>query len=572
MKDFDIKKKKSIQLFKGDKAQDDDSFKEESIQLYFNLMNGKLNYCYSLQLENHENVDNNIKSPESFQITSVGQKINLLVYKSNYSFGKEQKINLILTINDLKESKKYPINITIGEIIGNINSTKIFYIKGVENKEEEILEIKAEKMRKDIHNLTIHFNLKIVSKKHMEEITNEIIEKNLISEKNKLYFAIEQDNKRLYESESFTDDGKFNIVQIPLNIIKENFSILFFNWKNKQICCINKSIKELTDINNSGQIIFTKQITLTEKLVIYNYSSIRDQITFFDYINKGIRIGLDIGIDFTGSNGPPDETDSLHYWGENKQLNPYERAIKSCGTILANYDYDQLFPVYGFGAIIKGQSKPNMCFNINFQDDPNIKYVENIIKNYHNCFDKIYLSGPTHFAPIINKIIEEIKRLDDVYEYHVLMILTDGMIEDMEETIDALVEGSFYPLSVIIVGFGNKDDDFETMKKLDGDEIPIISRKGIKRQRDLVQFVPFSKFEGDETKLSQEVLDEIPRQIVEFYTLNFIYPDSINNNKKSIKEMGNKFNNISQEFINPLFNPKSSLGLFSINQLKDSIA
>jgi hypothetical protein len=572
MKDFDIKKKKSIQLFKGDKAQDDDTFKEESIQLYFDLMNGKLNYCYSLQLENHENVDNNIKSPESFQITSVGQNINLLIYKSNYSFGKEQKINLILTINDLKESKKYPINITIGEIIGNVNSTKIFYIKGVENKEEEILEIKAEKMRKDIHNLTIHFNLKIVSNKQMDEITNEIIEKNLIAEKNKLYFAIEQDNKRLYESESFTDDGKFNIVQIPLNIIKEKFSILFFNWKNKQICCINKSIKELTDINNSGQIIFTKQITLTEKLVIYNYSSIRDQITFFDYINKGIRIGLDIGIDFTGSNGPPDEPDSLHYWGENNQLNPYERAIMSCGKILANYDYDQLFPVYGFGAIIKGQRKASMCFNINFQDDPNIKYVENIIKNYHNCFDKIYLSGPTHFAPIINKIIEEIKRIDDVYEYHVLMILTDGMIEDMEETIDALVEGSFYPLSVIIVGIGNKDDDFEKMKKLDGDEIPIISRKGIKRQRDLVQFVPFSKFEGDETKLSQEVLDEIPRQIIEFYTLNFIYPDSINNNKKSIKEMGNKFKNISQELINPLFNPKSSLGIFSKNQPKESIA
>ena len=222
--------------------------------------------------------------------------------------------------------------------MGSVNSTKIFYIKGVENKEEEILEIKAEKMRKDIKNLTIHFNLKIVSNKQMDEITNEIIEKNLMAEKNKLYFAIEQDNKRLYESESFTDDGKFNIVQIPLNIIKENFSILFFNWKNKQICCINKNIKELTDTNNSGQIIFTKQITLTAKLVIYNYSSIRDQITFFDYINKGIRIGLDIGIDFTGSNGRPDDTDSLHYWGENKQLNPYERAITSCGTILANYD------------------------------------------------------------------------------------------------------------------------------------------------------------------------------------------------------------------------------------------
>ncbi len=482
MKDFDIKKKKSIQFFKGEKAQNDDIYKEESIQLYFDLINGKLNYFYSLLLENHENVDNNIKSPKSFQILKQDQVINLLIYDCYYCFGKEQKISLTLIIDDLKESKKYPINITIGEIIGSVNSSKMFYIKGIQNKEDEILEIKVKKMKKQIYHLTIHFNLKIVSDKGMEEITNEIIEKNLIEEKNKLYFAIEQDNKRLYESESFTDDGKFNIVQIPLNIIKENFSLLFFNWKNQQMCSVNKNIKELTDKKNMGQIIFTKQINLNEKLVIYNYSSIRDKITFFDYINKGVRIGLDIGIDFTGSNLRPDQPDSLHYWGENKQLNPYERAILSCGKIMANYDYDQLFPVYGFGAIIKGKAKASMCFNINFKNDPNIKYVENIIKEYHNCLNKIYFSGPTHFAPIINKIIEEIKRIDDIYDYHVLMILTDGEIDDLEETIDALVEGSFYPLSVIIIGIGN-NVDFQKMQKLDGDEIPLISKSGKKKAK-----------------------------------------------------------------------------------------
>ena len=35
-------------------------------------------------------------------------------------------------------------------------------------------------------------------------------------------------------------------------------------------------------------------------------------------------------------------------------MNSYEKAIKSCGDIVAYYDYDQLFPVFGYGAILPG--------------------------------------------------------------------------------------------------------------------------------------------------------------------------------------------------------------------------
>lgn len=48
-----------------------------------------------------------------------------------------------------------------------------------------------------------------------------------------------------------------------------------------------------------------------------------------------------------------------------------------------------------------------------------------------------------------------------------MLILTDGEIHDMNETIDSLVYASNIPLSVIIVGIGNAD--FDNMEKLDGD-------------------------------------------------------------------------------------------------------
>ena len=556
-----IKKKQSNKYFEITKGGEQ-KYSEESIQLNFDLINGKENYFYSLHLKNLETPTNIIQS-ESIKITNKDQANTLLKYNYYYSFQKYQKLNIIVIINDLNESKQYPINITIGEIIGSEKSSKLFYIKGDNNQEEEILEIRAEKMKKNILYLTIHFNLKIVSNQEGVEITDEEKEKYLISEKNKLYFVVEQENKMLYESESFTDDGKFNMVQIPLNLINQKFSISFFDWKNQKLSTINTSIKELTDKTKEGEIYFSKQLSLNDKLNIYNYSSIKEEITFLDYIYKGMKLGLDIGIDFTGSNYAPDEPRSLHYCGNMEKRNPYERAILSCATIMANYDYDKLFPVYGFGAIIKGQKSASMCFNINFKNDPNIKYVENILKEYHNCMDKIYFSGPTYFSPIINKVVEEIKKQNDIFEYHVLMILTDGIIEDMEETIEALVEGSFYPLSVIIIGIG--EYDFKKMEQLDGDEIPLISKKGVKRQRDLVQFVPFNKFEGDENKLSQEVLDEIPRQVIEFYTLNFIYPDSINNDKSSsIKKNDNM--NINE--IKDIFDSKIYEG--SINPLNNS--
>ena len=92
-----------------------------------------------------------------------------------------------------------------------------------------------------------------------------------------------------------------------------------------------------------------------------NYNS-KDKISFEKFVQKG-QINLEIAIDYTKSNASPEDKSSLHYkYG--KEPNDYEKAIKSCGDIIAYYDSDQLFPVYGFGGIPKGQKKVNHCFNI----------------------------------------------------------------------------------------------------------------------------------------------------------------------------------------------------------------
>lgn len=58
------------------------------------------------------------------------------------------------------------------------------------------------------------------------------------------------------------------------------------------------------------------------------------------------------------------------------------------------------------------------------------------------------------------------------------MILTDGIINDLQKTIDEIVRGSQLPMSIIIVGIG--DADFSEMEFLDADEKPLYSYKSSK--------------------------------------------------------------------------------------------
>ena len=87
---------------------------------------------------------------------------------------------------------------------------------------------------------------------------------------------------------------------------------------------------------------------------------------------------------------------------------------------------------------------------------------------------------------------------------------------------DSLVAASFLPISVIIIGIG--DGDFTKMDILDADENPLYDSNHRKADRDLVQFVPYNRFKNNPQKLAEQVLEEIPRQVVEYYQHKGIQP------------------------------------------------
>ena len=114
--------------------------------------------------------------------------------------------------------------------------------------------------------------------------------------------------------------------------------------------------------------------------------------TFYNYIKKGLRLNLEIAIDYTLSNGEPSKPNSLHYLNKDSSiLNDYELAMKSCASILNHYDYDQMYPVYGFGGITKRSGKDvSMCFNVNLnEDDPYVQGLDEVFNIYRNSLIKL---------------------------------------------------------------------------------------------------------------------------------------------------------------------------------------
>ena len=506
---LDLSDKKNI-------PSDDIESLNEKIKLEFSLQNAKDGNNYSIKAHL---LDRNIEDfiSEQKQNHTDNNVIFEKFYVCDYYFEKEQKIQIIIN----KNKSSFTINTTLGCIIGSRYCTFIKKYDG-----EETLIVKAEKMGKDDTCVNIKFLIKMNGKdsKYFED--------------NKLIYVITCKGRKIYSSEAINNEGGFNNIEIPSCILQPNYTVNFYNYYDQLVSSFNKSIDELkSDAQDNLQLKIP--ISNNNYLFLYDNSELKKNYTFLDYISAGVRIGLSIGIDFTGSNGHPLDEGTLHSI-KGKKPNDYERAIKACGNIIAYYDYDQLFPVYGFGAIVNSSKnkEASMCFNLNFKDNPDIYTIDNIIKEYHDCIekDKLTFSGPTEFSPIINTVISRIK--NNHLDYHILMILTDGVIDDLQETIDSLVEASFTPLSIIIIGIG--DADFKKMEILDGDSVPLVSSKGKKRTRDLVQFVPFSKFQNDENKLSAQVLEEIPKQIVDYYNLNNLDPNKI---KKLIYKNKNEVKN-----------------------------
>ncbi|KAF4752243.1 hypothetical protein FOZ62_011053, partial [Perkinsus olseni] len=211
----------------------------------------------------------------------------------------------------------------------------------------------------------------------------------------------------------------------------------------------------------------------------------------------GLEVCLLVGIDFTRSNGDPRCSNSLHK-SDTKQPNDY--VVVVVADVSSNK-----------------RSKDVVSLNGNFFD-PEVHGVDGIVEVYRRSLQVTYLHGPTKLNEVIRvcrqwssefsihasgEVDEKGEKgtrpqhpvpLDSNSEqkYFILLLITDGFVDDLQETIDEIVESSKAPMSIIIVGVG--DGDFRQMDVLDSDDAVLVSsRDGTSMDRDIVQFVPFDE-------------------------------------------------------------------------------
>uniref|UniRef100_A0A8C8RSK8 Copine family member 9 n=1 Tax=Pelusios castaneus TaxID=367368 RepID=A0A8C8RSK8_9SAUR len=445
----------------------------------------------------------------------------------------EEKQNLRFDVYNV-DSKSYNISkhaflgqafVALGEVIGSQRSRLERALTGVPGKKCGTILLSAEELSNCRDIVT------------MQLCANKLDKKDFFG-KSDPFLVFSRSN----EDGTFTICHKTEVVKNTLNPVWQPFSIPVRALCNGDY---DRTVKiDVYDWDRDGSHDFIGEFATSyrelsraqSQFTVYEVSppvtllsfTLESEFTFVDYIRGGTQLNFTVAIDFTASNGIPSQPTSLHYMSP-YQLSAYAMALKAVGEIIQDYDSDKLFPAYGFGAKIPPDGCISHQFPLNSNaENPSCVGIDGVLESYFQSLRTVQLYGPTNFAPVINQVARVAGQVTDGSQYYILLIVTDGVISDMLQTKEAIVNASALPMSIIIVGVGPAE--FDAMEELDGDDVRVSSR-GRYAERDIVQFVPFRDYvdrSGNQVlsmaRLAKDVLAEIPEQLLSYMKSHNIKP------------------------------------------------
>ncbi|CAA92434.2 VWFA domain-containing protein [Caenorhabditis elegans] len=205
--------------------------------------------------------------------------------------------------------------------------------------------------------------------------------------------------------------------------------------------------------------------------------SLENGPTFFQMMENNVKIQLTSAIDLTASNGNPVNQSSLHYIHPH-QPSPYLEALLQTVPPLLAYLPNPQNPhigALGFGAKVQvpgGALQLSHCFCLNgTPTDPRVEGLGGLLSAYRTAVMGLQPFAPTDFSEVIyfmSKFAKAESRRH-VGLYFVLIIYSDGgpaNALNMKRSIDAIVDASPHPMSIIGVGMG-QDRDHSPMRNLE---------------------------------------------------------------------------------------------------------
>ena len=413
----------------------------------------------------------------------------------NYDENKTQR--LFITIDD--DNKKINNEVELSMIVKD--GSHLFAVNETENVVTFIKYIKKVIVKGDKGESAVCFRFYAI----FENIENDFP-----------YFEISNSEHLLFRSESVHTKEQFSECSIPEKLIKNGFSIIFFNNNKVPITKFNgDDIESFLNNPECKTLPFPLGggiVTLYNNSYYQNNSLPKTIINdkFTEYLNAGLKFHISIAIDFTASNERQTSPYSRHFIKE--EYNEYEKAIVQCGELF-NKNTDGMFSVYGFGANGSGNVS---CFNLNQRTNPDIHTIDNIINIYRTKSPKLELAYPSDLSPVIEHCLERITEENDKSYYHVLYIIMDGGVDDIDETVASLVKASSMPLSVVIVGIGKSFERVNTVIRRQ------MKSNDITAEREVAMFI-----RSYTSEQQSEVSNKIADSVLEYMNNKKITPDDI---------------------------------------------
>uniref|UniRef100_A0A672NTG8 Copine 8 n=1 Tax=Sinocyclocheilus grahami TaxID=75366 RepID=A0A672NTG8_SINGR len=389
---------------------------------------------------------------------------------------------------------------TLGEVVGSLGGRMEKALGGIPGKKCGTIIVKAEELSNCRESVMMQF------------CGNKLDKKDFFG-KSDPFLVFYRSN----EDGTFTICHKTEVVKNTLNPVWQAFKI---------------SVRALCNGDYDRYGVFCTGIGLLEIGVINPKKKGKKK----KYLNSGtVSIHFSCYILYTFSSiwfpGNPAQPTSLHYMNP-YQLNTYAMALKAVGEIIQDYDSDKMFPALGFGAKLPPDGRISHEFALNGNpQNPYCNGIDGVMEAYYQSLKSVQLYGPTNFSPVINHVARYAASVKDGSQYFILLIITDGVISDMAQTKESIVNAASLPMSIIIVGVGPAE--FDAMIELDGDEVRISSR-GRYAERDIVQFVPFRDYidrTGNHVlsmaRLAKDVLAEIPDQFLSYMRTRGIKPTGL---------------------------------------------
>lgn len=243
---------------------------------------------------------------------------------------------------------------------------------------------------------------------------------------------------------------------------------------------------------------------------------------FSDYVNAGLDIDLCVAIDFTSSNGDPKKPGTLHYsrdFSRDGMSNDYTNAIESIVGEVEKYSKTKEFPVWGFGAKFPSDASPKLTMEelpvqhfFQCGQTQSAIGTQGVLDAYRYVFElEFCMSGPTVILPVLKAALS---RANNVHKdptakqlkYAVLLILTDGVVNDLDSTKKLILKYRHLPLSFVVVGIGRAD--FTAMNEWNKEQPDLRGR---------FTFVEFRTLQFDLEALSSKALERLPDDVNDYF-------------------------------------------------------